>query len=114
MDDEFSQRFMRTIEGFVAVRRCNSCQQLEVYYRFSSYLTATDLYINDYTDGRGITIVFFSPTAVTKFQGNPSVGALNTWGWENFAIFDRNYHLFWKCTRYAHGYYAYKEFSQHT
>jgi len=35
-------------------------------------------------------------TAITKFQINPSAGALNARGWGKFAIFDRNRRLSWK------------------
>jgi len=36
---------------------------------------------------------FFSPTAGTKFQGNPSLGAIKTLEWENVATFYRNRRL---------------------
>ena len=125
MDEEFSQRFMRTIEGFVAVHRCNSCQQLGSLVAFfnvfdcncsviqkqtfacSSYCVSVCyacsercciiisvclsvhhiliLHFNDYIDGRGITVIFFSPTAVTKFRGNPLSGGFKYMGVEKFS-----------------------------
>jgi len=39
--------------------------------------------------GSAITVVFLTSSAGTQFQAEPlQWGAQDTWGWENFAIFD--------------------------
>ena len=40
--------------------------------------------------GSPIILVFLTPSSDTQFQGEPLQRAQNTWGWEKFAIFDRN------------------------
>jgi len=38
--------------------------------------------------GRSTNLVFWSATAVTKFQGDPLSRGIKYTGWENFVIFD--------------------------
>jgi len=54
--------------------------------------------------GRGINVVFWPYCCRKIATGSPSAKVLNTRGWENFAIFNRNHRLSRK--RYAHGYYG--------